>query len=72
MYRSAGKVSTRTPLGERLHRHHCLGCGSRRLRRVGTYAGFTVVYAVGTEPPQDGYSKGWPSNGTAESLGVRW
>ena len=50
------------PLGERLHRPHCLGCGSRRLRRVGTYAGFTVVYAVGTEPPQDGYSKGWPSN----------
>jgi hypothetical protein len=29
---------------------------------VGTYAGFTVVYAVGTEPPQDGYSRGWPSN----------
>jgi hypothetical protein len=24
---------------------------------VGTYAGFTVVYAVGTEPPQDGYSR---------------
>src|SRR3954462_13089655 len=29
---------------------------------VGTYAGFTVVYAVGTEPPQDGSSRGWPSN----------
>ena len=24
---------------------------------VGTSAGFTVVYAVGTEPPQDGYSR---------------
>src|SRR3954462_3036552 len=29
---------------------------------VGTYAGFTVVSAVGTEPPQAGSSSGWPSN----------
>ena len=40
-----------------MHRHQCLGRGSRRLHRVGTSAGFTVVYAVGTEPPQDGYSR---------------
>ena len=33
-YRSAGKVSTPQPLGEGLHRHQCLGRGSRRLRDV--------------------------------------